>query len=134
MMTNQLNLVQTIADDNFMAEFNTYLASYELVQLPALVTARNDAREAGAIAKEARRADQARQAEQAQVVDYLKSAPGAANFPKKLIVRYFFISGCLFFAGPFQQRNPSRKKMSAAARPENCLISSMWLLGARARS
>ncbi len=58
MMTNQLNLVQTIADDNFMAEFNTYLASYELVQLPALVTARNDAREAGAIAKEARRAVQ----------------------------------------------------------------------------
>ena len=58
MMTNQLNLVQTIADDNFMAEFNTYLASYELVQLPALVTARNDAREAGAIAKEARQAVQ----------------------------------------------------------------------------
>ena len=58
MMTNQLNLVQTIADDNFMAEFNTYLASYELVKLPALVTARNDAREAGAIAKEARQAVQ----------------------------------------------------------------------------
>ena len=58
MMTNQLNLVQTITDDNFMAEFNTYLASYELVQLPALVTARNDAREAGAIAKEARQAVQ----------------------------------------------------------------------------
>ena len=58
MMTNQLNLVATIADDNFMAEFNTYLASYELVKLPALVTARNDAREAGAIAKEARQAVQ----------------------------------------------------------------------------
>ena len=58
MMTNQLNLVQTIADDNFMAEFNTYLTSYELVKLPALVTARNDAREAGAIAKEARQAVQ----------------------------------------------------------------------------
>ena len=58
MMTNQLNLVQTIADDNFMAEFNIYLTSYELVKLPALVTARNDAREAGAIAKEARQAVQ----------------------------------------------------------------------------
>ena len=58
MMTNQLNLVKTITDDNFMAEFNTYLASYELVKLPALVTARNDAREAGAIAKEARQAVQ----------------------------------------------------------------------------
>ena len=54
MMTNQLNLVKTITDDSFMAEFSVYLASYELVKLPALVTARNAAREAGAIAKEAR--------------------------------------------------------------------------------
>ena len=58
MMTNQLNLVKTITDDSFMAEFSVYLASYELVKLPALVTARNAAREAGAIAKEARQAVQ----------------------------------------------------------------------------
>ena len=58
MMSNKLNLVQTIADDNFMAEFNVYLASYELVQVPKLVSARNAAKEAGTIAKVARKAVQ----------------------------------------------------------------------------
>ena len=84
MMTNQLNLVKTITDDSFMAEFSVYLASYELVKLPALVTARNAAREAGAIAKEARQAVQKERAAakaegRAVNQDFIKEARAASK-------------------------------------------------------
>ena len=91
MMTNQLNLVSSITDDNFMAEFNTYLASYELVKLPALVNARNAAREAGVIAKEARQAVQKEKAAAKAegravnqiIIKEAQSASKKANIAKK---------------------------------------------------
>ena len=86
MMTNQLLLISSITDDNFMEQFGTFLESYELVKVPSLVNARKIAREAGSKAKEARQAKQT-QKQVASVKKAVSKAKAAGKAADKAVVQ-----------------------------------------------